>query len=366
MASDLEAKAKEAFVEDHFELAADLLSQAIQLEPNKAELYADRAQANIKLNHFTEAVADANKAIELNPSLPKAYLRKGTACMKLEEYQTAKAALEMGASLSPDNSRFAILIKECDELIAEESYTTIPIQEKATAQEVNPKDFQQQDDLPEKPTVAVTKPKYSLVLVLMSQEKMRMFFKLAYLERYEQERFVSIKAWITIAPSNCRYEVLATKIEIRLEKAEPIHWTSLEFTRNVVVPQRVNASSVLSSAKEYWVCPGSDGHMQGIVLAVVTASQRPSYPSSKQTRDWDKIEAQVKKEEKDEKLDGDAALNKFFREIYQDADEDTRRAMKKSFVESNGTVLSTNWKEVGSRKVEGSPPDGMELKKWEY
>lgn len=35
-------------------------------------------------------------------------------------------------------------------------------------------------------------------------------------------------------------------------------------------------------------------------------------------------------------------------------------------VESNGTVLSTNWKEVGKKKVEGSPPDGMEVKKWEY
>jgi len=37
--------------------------------------------------------------------------------MKLEEYQTAKAALETGASLSPDNSRFVNLIKECDKLI---------------------------------------------------------------------------------------------------------------------------------------------------------------------------------------------------------------------------------------------------------
>lgn len=34
-------------------------------------------------------------------------------------------------------------------------------------------------------------------------------------------------------------------------------------------------------------------------------------------------------------------------------------------VESNGTVLSTNWKDVGQKKVEGTPPDGMELKKWE-
>lgn len=40
-------------------------------------------------------------------------------------------------------------------------------------------------------------------------------------------------------------------------------------------------------------------------------------------------------QEKEEKLDGDAALNKFFRDIYQDADEDTRRAMRKSFVRLN-------------------------------
>lgn len=38
--------------------------------------------------------------------------------------------------------------------------------------------------------------------------------------------------------------------------------------------------------------------------------------------------------------------------------------MNKSFQESGGTVLSTNWGEVGSKKVEGTPPKGLEMKDW--
>lgn len=65
----------------------------------------------------------------------------------------------------------------------------------------------------------------------------------------------------------------------------------------------------------------------------VTAAPPTSYPSShrKAQHDWNKLEADVKAEEKDEKLDGDAGLQKFFSQLYSGADEDTRRAMNKSF-----------------------------------
>lgn len=37
----------------------------------------------------------------------------------------------------------------------------------------------------------------------------------------------------------------------------------------------------------------------------------PAYPSSsKKAKDWDKLEVEIKNEEKDEKVEGDAALNK--------------------------------------------------------
>lgn len=88
-----------------------------------------------------------------------------------------------------------------------------------------------------------------------------------------------------------------------------------------------------------------------------------SYPTSSRTgpKNWEALSGQTE----EEKPEGDAALTQLFQTLYKDADEDTRKAMIKSYTESGGTSLSTDWKSVKNGRVDVKPPEGMEARKFE-
>lgn len=146
----------------------------------------------------------------------------------------------------------------------------------------------------------------------------------------------------SVVPEQSQVKILSSRVEVKLKKVEGWRWEKLEN------------DGCTDAAKQF-----NPGQSAGDTVH--------KYPSSSHCHhNWDALEAQMKAEEKDEKLDGDAALNKLFQQIYADGNDETRRAMNKSFQESGGTVLSTNWKDIGTEKTECKPPDGMEFKNWEY
>lgn len=74
-------------------------------------------------------------------------------------------------------------------------------------------------------------------------------------------------------------------------------------------------------------------------------------------KNWDAIIDEFEKEE-----EKDQGVDQLFKQIYQSSDEEVRRAMNKSYQESGGTVLSTNWQNVAHKRVEPKPPSDNDTK----
>ena len=166
------------------------------------------------------------------------------------------------------------------------------------------------------------------------------------------------------------YKIMSTKAEFILVKSTPGQkWYFIEG----VGPVNTENSGTGR-------CDPSQQAVKQAALATTTNNTAPAYPTSSKSgpKNWDKVANELTKRPKKaakegeedgteepgiDEEDGDPTTN-FFKMLYKGADDDTRRAMMKSYQESNGTALSTNWSEVGKGPVETSPPDGMEAKKW--
>ncbi|KAJ3720004.1 SGS domain-containing protein [Lentinula raphanica] len=141
-----------------------------------------------------------------------------------------------------------------------------------------------------------------------------------------------------INPDACDYTVGKVKVEVRLSKVAQGRWGGL-------------------------IGDSPDP------LANSASTSTPT-PARSQKKNWDALTTDILSAEKEKSMEedpnvgGDSAVNPFFQKLFADADDDTKRAMMKSYSESGGTTLSTNWEEVSKGRVEVKPPEGQEWKKW--
>ncbi|OIW22482.1 SGS-domain-containing protein [Coniochaeta ligniaria NRRL 30616] len=192
-----------------------------------------------------------------------------------------------------------------------------------------------------------------------------------YVKPGDRESYSTLHLGGQIVPASSRCTVSPRKIELVLQKAEPgVKWAT--WGTEVIGQPTEDAEGQASAAAVSPNTARADTSVKPDKISVASPSNAPkatadsqpapAYPTSSKTgpKNWDKVADGEVADDEDNK-----DVNFFFKQLYKNATPEQQRAMMKSFTESNGTALSTDWNDVSKRTVDTVPPEGVEAKKWD-
>lgn len=285
----------DALIDEDPQAALEELTKALEQNPDDAQYYCQRAYCHILLGKHHDGIADVKKSLELNPNNPTAILRKGMCEYHEKDYASALDTFAEGQKLDSADANFAIWIKRCQE--AQNRSESEVSASQRTQSKIKYDWYQTESQVII--TLMIKNIQKNDVNVEFSEKELSALVKLPSGEDYN----LKLRLLHPVVPEQSTFKVLSTKIEIKMKKPEAVRWEKLEGQGDEPTPKQF------------------------------TADVKNLYPSSSHyTRNWDKLVGEIKEEEKNEKLEGDAALNKLFQQIYSDGSDEVKRAMNKSFV----------------------------------
>ncbi|EAR85333.2 SGS domain protein (macronuclear) [Tetrahymena thermophila SB210] len=375
-----------------YDQAVALLTQSLVANQSYDAL-VQKARALTELNNLESALADSTSAIALDGARPEAYFVKGTALFRKGDIKGAQAELQHAFERSSSSLQNVVKrwLNKCEAELSNKDFKgSVPVSASSTnttntttttttTTNTTTSNTTEEVKHSDKPKVAdilsgtgkiaytwyqTTKSvgieiNHSLqrkedLKTIFEAKKVDISFPIGNGSDYD----LTLDLFDEIVPETVKVTVHLSKIEIVMEKKKPDQsWKSLNGTVKFEEIPTAKTETNQTEAKK----------------VVVQAANPPSYPtSSLKKKNWDKIDMEIEedmKKNKSEYLISDDPMKGIFKQIYDASDENTKRAMMKSYLTSGGTVLSTNWDEVKDKDYEGKDrpeaPKGQEWRKWE-
>ncbi|KAM4809064.1 small glutamine-rich tetratricopeptide repeat-containing protein beta [Rhinophrynus dorsalis] len=107
--------------EQKYDAAVDRYSHAVELDPNNAVYYCNRAAAHSQLGNHSDAITDCEKALSIDAKYSKAYGRMGKALAAMNKYKEAICSYQKALDLDPENESYKSNLK-----IAEQKLRQVP------------------------------------------------------------------------------------------------------------------------------------------------------------------------------------------------------------------------------------------------
>jgi tetratricopeptide (TPR) repeat protein len=91
-----------AYQDGNYQIAADLIDRAIELNPDNAAYYCNRGNALQEQRRFPAAVADYDKAIAIKPDYALAHCNRGNALKAMKQFHAAVASYDQAIGVNPN------------------------------------------------------------------------------------------------------------------------------------------------------------------------------------------------------------------------------------------------------------------------
>ncbi|KAF1848090.1 SGS-domain-containing protein [Cucurbitaria berberidis CBS 394.84] len=367
-------------------------TDALAVSPNAVKYYINRSTAYQRSSKYTEALADADLAVALahkrgaRELIKDAQSRRALTLFSLERYGDAEYLFGIVKEIDPKdkmlpmwNVKLAAKLKDIPDGDDRRKVTVknVPdVQVTSASMPSNP--AKGENDAPKKTDMPASSPKpvvptpankikvdwyqnnESVTITILAKgvpkesatveiEKDTFSISFPISGSTSDYSYVLDPLYAPIDPAQSKYQIKSTKVEVTLKKEmSGVKWHNLEGDREVKAEGE-----------------GEGENKSTIPFHILTNKSResaPVYPTSSKsgTKNWDKL---ADEEADNEEIRGDETSH-FFQKLYKDASPDQQRAMMKSYQESGGTVLSTDWKNVGDKTVVPQPPNGMEAKEY--